>query len=191
MSNRHETFEVAYPLAVGLRGRTASAGCHGHRHPAPHQERRRAEEIDARTPSRAGILHDPGWDMHGNVWEWCWDGFAIDDYQQSPTDDPRGPRQISLRVIRGGSCGYDLRNARSAARACRLPEHHLDDVGVRVVRDPSGPGLRVKCSSSAHLPALGKNATSCGLIARGAKETSQGWPAFPRLAKKNGEVTSF
>jgi formylglycine-generating enzyme required for sulfatase activity len=79
------------------------------------------------------------YDMHGNVWEWCWDGFAVDYYQQAPTDDPRGPRQAGLRVIRGGSYGYDPRNARSAARACRFPEHHIEDLGFRVVRGPSGP----------------------------------------------------
>ncbi len=79
------------------------------------------------------------YDMHGNVWEWCWDGFGIDYYQQSPTIDPRGPRQAALRVIRGGIFRYAPWNARSAARACRFPEHHLDDVGFRVVRGPSGP----------------------------------------------------
>ena len=29
-------------------------------------------------------------DMHGNVFEWCHDGFDADYYKRSPVDDPRG-----------------------------------------------------------------------------------------------------
>ena len=41
-------------------------------------------------------------DMHGNVWEWCWDGYGEDYYKQSREDDPRGLDGGSARVIRGG-----------------------------------------------------------------------------------------
>ena len=42
------------------------------------------------------------YDMHGNVWEWCWDGYEERYYANSPADDPLGPSQAAGRVIRGG-----------------------------------------------------------------------------------------
>ena len=43
-------------------------------------------------------------DMHGNIWEWCWDEYDERYYQESPVDDPRGPTgAAACAVIRGGS----------------------------------------------------------------------------------------
>ena len=41
-------------------------------------------------------------DMHGNVWEWCQDGFDATYYRRSPETDPPGPTQASSRVPRRG-----------------------------------------------------------------------------------------
>ena len=42
------------------------------------------------------------YDMHGNVWEWCWDGYDAKYYAESPVADPPGPSRAAARVIRGG-----------------------------------------------------------------------------------------
>ena len=44
-------------------------------------------------------------DIHGNVYEWCWDRYSAEYYQQSPEVDPHGPSQGESRVFRGGSWG--------------------------------------------------------------------------------------
>ncbi len=73
-------------------------------------------------------------DMHGNVWEWCWDGYDADYYKQSPADDPRGPLRAAGRVIRGGGWGIDPRYARSAFRDWDTPEFRFIGLGFRVAR---------------------------------------------------------
>lgn len=41
------------------------------------------------------------YDMHGNVWEWCDDGYDEDFYKQRIAIDPVGPVEAELRAIRG------------------------------------------------------------------------------------------
>lgn len=85
-----------------------------------------------------GRYNPNGWGlfaMHGNVWEWCWDGYAADYYKRSPVDDPPGPDGAASRVDRGGG-GWDFgpRRARSAFRAGYAPAARYDYLGFRLAQ---------------------------------------------------------
>ena len=41
--------------------------------------------------------------MTGNVWEWCYDWYKENYYEQSPSNNPKGPRIGKLKTGRGGS----------------------------------------------------------------------------------------
>jgi formylglycine-generating enzyme required for sulfatase activity/nucleoside phosphorylase len=76
------------------------------------------------------------YDMHGNISEWCRDGW-VDNYETKPRSGDglrRQPDTEDDRVFRGGSWDYAARNARSAYRVGDLPGDHGDDLGFRPAR---------------------------------------------------------
>ncbi len=75
--------------------------------------------------------------MHGNVWEWCWDGY--EKYEaKSPAVDPTGAPGVPGRVIRGGSWGLTADSARASSRYGHSPEGRSGNLGFRVARGQSG-----------------------------------------------------
>lgn len=70
------------------------------------------------------------YDMHGNVYEWCFDW-----YSETPKDqvDPTGPEQGDGRIIRGGAWDRKALSCRSAYRYSRDPNRRSHNIGFRVV----------------------------------------------------------
>jgi formylglycine-generating enzyme required for sulfatase activity/serine/threonine protein kinase len=98
---------------------------------------KRTHPVGQKQPNAWGL-----YDMHGNAWEWCQDGYDRNDFGRSPGAGPRGPLQTADRVRRGG-CWYDPPQLeRSAFRLRGAPGERTDGQGLRVARVPSEPSRR-------------------------------------------------
>ena len=88
------------------------------------------------TTHPVGLKQPNAWglyDMHGNVWEWCQDGYDPHYYESSPAMDPPGDPEVPHRVRRGGSwhC-YGRASCRSASRSWSPQFGSYPDLGFRV-----------------------------------------------------------
>ncbi|MBO4544474.1 MAG: formylglycine-generating enzyme family protein, partial [Verrucomicrobia bacterium] len=86
--------------------------------------------VGQKLPNAWGI-----YDMHGNVWEWCWDWYD-ESYPTDEVVDPAGPGlpgSDTSRVYRGGSWDMNAQSCRSALRGYDQPSHGGNQCGFRVV----------------------------------------------------------
>ena len=92
---------------------------------------KRTHPVGQKTPNAWGLF-----DMHGNVWEWCWDWDS--SYESGTSIDPVGPARGHLgRTYRGGSWFKNSKDARSACRYTDATNTRSFDLGFRVARGRS------------------------------------------------------
>jgi formylglycine-generating enzyme required for sulfatase activity len=95
--------------------------------------------VGGRLPNAFGLYN-----MHGNVWEWCWDVF-----RRYPGDSRPDEWEGITRVLRGGHHHLPPLDCRSAERGRLGGESHGSMLGFRVMRtlqdsvapEPAGSGV--------------------------------------------------
>ena len=91
----------------------------------------RTTTVGSYPPNKFGLF-----DMHGNVWEWCFDVYDGKAYGQrsGTTADPKVMSGSEYRVLRGGSWLVSGWDTRAAFRSRSTPGDRDYDYGFRVVR---------------------------------------------------------
>ena len=91
----------------------------------------KTHQVGLKPPNAWGV-----YDMHGNVWDWCWDWYG--NYASGTQADPKGASSGSNRVFRGGSLVHPAGFMRSAKRNAYGdgPYYRAHDIGFRLVRNP-------------------------------------------------------
>jgi len=87
----------------------------------------KTHQVGLKKPNAWGL-----YDMHGNVWEECWDWD--EEYTMNAETDPWGAFSGDFRVIRGGSFSNSPVLARSVLRLGNPPDFRGFNLGFRVVR---------------------------------------------------------
>jgi len=88
----------------------------------------RSTSVGEYSPNAWGV-----YDIHGNVWEWCFDGERT--YSNTVAVSPSGSTDAtSTKILRGGSWSDKALNCRSAARFSSDASNRSCNTGFRVVQ---------------------------------------------------------
>ncbi|MDO9288911.1 MAG: formylglycine-generating enzyme family protein, partial [Thermodesulfovibrionales bacterium] len=90
---------------------------------------RKTNPVGQKTANSLGI-----YDMSGNVWEWVNDWYDKDYYDKnSPKDNPIGPSNGKVKVLRGGSWNKGARDLELTYRFRGVPSKRYAYIGFRLV----------------------------------------------------------
>ena len=120
------------PFSWGDALNGGGANCNGN---FPCGTTRKGAYLEKTTPvGRYGANAWGLFDMHGNVWEWCGDGYG--DYPDGPVTDPTGAASGASRVFRGGGWYSRARFCRAASRDKDSPGFRCNYLGFRMALVP-------------------------------------------------------
>jgi formylglycine-generating enzyme len=118
------------PFSFGENISTAQANFDGNQPyagEAKGEYRQKTVPVKSLPPNTWGL-----YEMHGNVWEWCADGYG--PYGADDAVNPKGVAGAAARMLRGGSWCNLPRNLRAAYRGNSPPDFRDNYVGFRVCR---------------------------------------------------------
>jgi formylglycine-generating enzyme required for sulfatase activity len=124
---------TATPFSSGERISTAQANYDGN---APYNYgnrglfRKTTMPVSSFRPNAWGVYN-----MHGNVWEWCWDFYGLTGEGVEVQENPAGPDSGAHRINRGGGWSSPAKDLRSAARSSDFPETAGGSLGFRLARN--------------------------------------------------------